>query len=88
VTAQEALAKGLEELILVYKFWFRNGTYIKKRVHITEDNVEKFTPIEKFTDIFEKAFQENPDGYVGIEQFIVRVSDVIAFNVEIEEVEK
>jgi hypothetical protein len=88
MTAQEALAKGLEEFILVYKFWFRNGTYIEKRVHITEDNVEKFTPIEKIMDTLEEAFRENLDGHIGISQFVVRVSDVIAFDIEIEEVEK
>jgi hypothetical protein len=78
--------KGLEEFILVFKFWFRNGTYIEKRVHITDENVDNFTPLEKFKNTFKSVFSEDNCGHVAIDQFVARVSDVIAFDIDIEEV--
>lgn len=85
VEIREASQKGLREGIIVYKFWFRNGTYIEKRVHITGDNAGNYyTPIEKITDTFKESFLNNLNGSIAIDHFVVRVSDVIAIDVEVQ----
>jgi hypothetical protein len=86
MTALELLKTNPKEFIVVYKFWFNNGLYLKKRVHVTEDNIEKYFPVDVFVNSIKTAFQEDVNGCFVVNQFVVKVSELIAFDIDFEEI--
>lgn len=71
---------------IIFKFWFRNGTYIEKEVVFDEstpqEDVENFgAHLPKLEDTVKKAFKEDLNGNLNINNMIVRCSELIAFDI-------
>lgn len=72
---------------MIFKFWFRNGTYIEKALDIDTallNDIEKHDweiLIKQFLDVTTEAFKEPNDvhGQITISGLVVRVDDLIAF---------
>lgn len=82
---------------MIFKFWFRNGSYIEKALAIDTallNDIEKHDweiLIKQFQDVTKEAFKEPNDvhGQITIHGLTVRVDDLIAFEmVELNKEEK
>ena len=71
---------------LIFKFWFKNGTYIEKEVVFDEntpqEEAEDFIKgIPKLKETTERSFAENLDADLRINNMIIRCSELIAFDI-------
>lgn len=75
-----------EKVKLIFKFWFRNGTYIEKEVKFDEDTPEE--DIEAFNKALpglfssvKKCFRNSVEAEFNINNLIVKCSELIAFDI-------
>lgn len=70
---------------LIFKFWFKNGTCIEKESLLDdcskEEKEEIISGIPKIIEVVRKAFKENLNGELHIENFVIRYSELIAFDI-------
>ncbi len=71
---------------IIFKFWFKNGTYIEKEVIFDEstsqEDVENFEAILfKLKNTIKEVFKDDLNGNIKINNMIVRCSELIAFDI-------
>lgn len=71
---------------LIFKLWFKNGTYIEKEVVIDEntpkEDIDKFIDgLPKLNKTVSEAFRQDINAEVSINNLIVRCSELIAFDI-------
>lgn len=76
----------IEKGKLIFKFWFKNGTYIEKEVVFDEntpqEDAEDFIKgIPRLKEIAEKSFTEDLNADLRINNMIVRCSELIALDI-------
>ncbi len=76
----------IEKGKLIFKFWFKNGTYIEKEVVLDEktpqEEIENFGEnLPKSIADVRKTFKENVNGELHINNLTVRCSELIAFDI-------
>ena len=68
----------------IFKFWFKNGTYIEKEVKFAEfskEDVETFVSgTEDAIEKIRRCLRDGADGETHINNMIVRCSELIAFD--------
>jgi len=76
----------IEKGKIIFKFWFKNGTYIEKEVvfdeSVSQEEVEDFGKnLPKSREEVAKSFKENLNGELHINNMIIRCSELIAFDI-------
>lgn len=71
---------------LIFKLWFKNGTYIEKELEFDEDASEEIIRgfekgIQKMNNVIKTCFKEDMRAELNINNMIVRCSELIAFDI-------
>ncbi len=76
----------IEKGKLIFKFWFKNGTYIEKEMVIDENTSQKEVEglnknLPKLKETIKKALSEESDASIIINNMAIRCSELIAFDI-------
>lgn len=76
----------IEKGKLIFKFWFKNGTYIEKEMVLDEntskEEIEGLNEnLPRLKEIVAKSFRENLNADLNINNLTVRCSKLIAFDI-------